>query len=271
MADRLPIRKYIKVWVMRRKNNARKGGKPPTISYTLQWEVYGRKAVMSLGRGATLAYAKRMAAEKEKELNADTPSEPLEPISWGNFRKKYLDTFYPGHDLPPAERKKAQMKWGKSFNSMRSERLALDNFGRLIDPDWCHEITSAEREKFVTERLAEVPSAASVDADLRVLRSVFNVMEDWKHRPANNNPFAGRGKSSVGSRRRRQKQRMAKEDGTGERARHYSIEEVKAILAKATEEAKTFDSRRLRALVHFVAHTGCRINEAVHLEWQDID
>src|SRR5262249_30169602 len=153
----------------------------------------------------TLAYAKRMATEKEKELNAEAPTETLDPISWAAFRTKYLDTFYPGHDLSPAERKAVQGKWSKSFNSMRSERLALDNFGRLIHPEWCHEVTTAEREKFVAERLAEVPSAATVDADLRVLRSVFNVMEEWKHRPENSNPFAGRGKSTVGSRRRRQK------------------------------------------------------------------
>jgi integrase len=256
---------------MRRKNNPRKGGRPPTISYTLEWLLYGRKCVQSLGRGATLAYAKRMAAEKERELNAETPSETLDPITWSAFRKKYLDTFFPGHDLLPAERKTAQAQWSKSFSSMRSERLALDNFGRLIDPDWCHAVTTAEREKFVTERLAEVPSAASVDADLRVLRSVFNVMEEWKHRPANSNPFAGRGKSTVGTRRKRRKEQAAKEGGTGEKATHYTFEEIKAILARATEEAKTFETRRLRVLVFFVAYTGCRINEAVHLEWKDID
>ena len=58
MADQLPVRKYVQVWVMRRKNNVRKDGKPPTVSYTLQWAVYGQKSVLSLGRGATLAYAK---------------------------------------------------------------------------------------------------------------------------------------------------------------------------------------------------------------------
>src|SRR4051812_19651178 len=111
---------------MRRKNNARKNGRPPTTSYTLQWVLYGKKSVLSLGRGATLAYAKRMAAEKEKELNAETPSDTLAPVTWNDFRKKYLDTFYPGHDLPTAARKEAQKEWSKSFSSLRSERLALD-------------------------------------------------------------------------------------------------------------------------------------------------
>ena len=269
MADQLPVRKYVKVWVMRRKNNARQDGKPPTVSYTLQWSVYGQKSVLSLGRAATLTYAKRMAAEKERELNAETPSDVLQPITWDKFRTKYFDTFYPGHELPAAKRKALQQQWGKSFNSMRSERLALDNFTRLLKPDWCHQITTAQREKFLSDRLAEVPSAASVDADLRVLRAVFNVMEEWKHRPENSNPFAGRGKATVGARRTRQKGQ-----GKEEKAKHYSFEEVKAILALATQEATsdpTLAKKRLRALVYFVAYTGCRINEAIHLEWTDID
>jgi hypothetical protein len=84
MAEHLPIRKFIRVWVMKRKNNARKNGKAATISYTLQWEVYGRKSVMSLGRGATRAFAKRMATEKENELNSESETESLAPIYWSD-------------------------------------------------------------------------------------------------------------------------------------------------------------------------------------------
>lgn len=251
---------------MRRKNNPRLGGKAPTVSYTLQWVIHGRKVVQSLGPGATLAYAKHMAAEKQKELNAETPSDTLDPITWAAFEKKYLATFYPGFDLDASERKKAQAKWGKSLASMRSERLALANFRRLIKPDWLHQITTADREDFLTARLAEVPSPASVDADLRVLRAVFNVAEDWKHRPENSNPFAGRGKATVGSRRRR-----SKRQGQEEKAKHYSIEQVKAILTEANKKTTSFNEKRLRALIYFVAYTGCRFSEAVHLEWKDID
>src|SRR3954454_2952469 len=120
MAENLPIRKYVRVWVMRRKNNARREGKPATTSYTLQWMIYGKKKVMSLGPGATLAYAKRMAAEKEREINSDSPSDTLEPITWSDFKAKYLDTFYPGHDKPTEERKPLQTKWNKSYASLRS-------------------------------------------------------------------------------------------------------------------------------------------------------
>jgi integrase len=268
MAEQLPVRKYVRVWVMRRKNNVRKKSKAATVSYTLQWSIYGQKSVLSLGRAATLAYAKRMAVEKERELNAETPSDVLKPITWEKFRTEYFNTFYPGHDLPAAKRHALQQQWGKSFNSMRSERLAMDNFTRLAKPDWCHQITTAHREKFVTDRLAEVGSAASVDSDLRALRAVFNIMEEWKHRPDSSNPFAGRGKATVGARRTRKKQQ-----GRKMRPRHYSFEDVKAILSLATQEVTadpTFAKKRLRALIYFVAYTGCRINEAIHLEWSDI-
>jgi integrase len=274
VAEHLPIRKYVRVWVMKRKNNSRKYGKAATTSYTLQWTVYGKKEVMSLGIGATLAYAKRMAAEKEKEINSESPSESLKPITWSDFKLRYLDTFYPGHDKPIEERKQLQAKWSKSYSTLRSERLAMENFTRLTKPVWCHDMTSATRESFVRDRLAEVPSPASVDADLRVLRSLFNIMEEWKYRAEGTNPFSGRGKATVGVRRKRVKERMQE---VGGKQLHYTFEEVKAILAQATKEATEADNKtrwakkRLRALVYFVAYTGCRINEAVHLEWKDIN
>jgi integrase len=138
-----------------------------------------------------------------------------------------------------------------------------------VAPHWCHEITPEDRERFIQKRLPEVGSALSVDADLRALRLLCDVMEQWKHHPERSNPFAGRGKATVGNGRRRQKDRDREE-----KAKHYTFEEVRAILAQATKEAEvepTFQKKGLRALVYFVAYTGCRINEAVHLEWTEIE
>lgn len=265
------VRKYIKVWVKKRKNNPRKGG-GPTVSRTLHWLVDGRPKFMSLGPHATAEYARECARRKEAELNQYAAAvERLDRARWDDFRKKYMDTKYPGHALSGPERKEAERSWGKSWASCRSERLALDNFTRIVKPEWVDEITGRARDEFVTKRLAEVSSAASVDADLRVLRAVFNVAEEWRHRPEESNPFAGRGKSTVGARRKRSKEREA---SRGKAGKHYTYEEVKAILALAEKEAQgspTLEKKRLCALVHFVAYTGCRINEAVHLEWKDID
>jgi integrase len=153
---------------------------------------------------------------------------------------------------------------------MKKEKNAIDSFTRVAAPGWCHEITAEDRERFVQKRLAEAGSALTVDAELRVLRYLCNVIEEWKHRPEGSNPFAGKGKATVGARRRRQKEQQHED----KKARHYTFEEVQAILRLATAEAlaePTFARKRLRALVYFVAYTGCRINEAVHLEWTDID
>jgi integrase len=282
------IRKYIKVWVIKRKNNPREGGKDPTVSRTLHWVENGERKFQSLGRYATADYAREAARRKEAELNNfdlpaaradDAPSpDAVQPIEWDAFRKKYLDTKYPGHDKPTKQRQEAQKTWSKSWASCRSERLALDNFERLVMKEedrvgtWLHAVTTQDRDNFVTRRMAEVPSAASVDTDLRVLRAVFNVAGEWRHVAEGRNPFAGKGKATVGHRRKRAKQRET-EQAAGKKEKHYSFEEVKAILAQATKEAQedpTFEKKRLRALVYFVAYTGCRFAEAVHLEWKDV-
>ena len=164
------------MWLKRRKNPPKHDGST-TTSYTLEWLEFGQRRFMSLGRHATAAYARQARADKERELNSPEGRQSLEPTLWKDFRKKYLDTVYPGHDLPSKERKEASASWGKSHNTMRAERLALDNFERLVlhapgrASTWCHEITSADREKFASERLKEVGSAESVDADLRNLRT----------------------------------------------------------------------------------------------------
>jgi integrase len=157
---------------------------------------------------------------------------------------------------------------------MKREKNAIDTFIRLIHPLWCHELTAEDRERFIQHRMPEVGSGLTADAELRALSHLCYVMEEWKHRPEGSNPFAGRGKATVGSRLRRHKEQAREGD---EKSKHYTFEEVKAILAQANKEVREADEKthwakkRLRALVSFVAYTGCRINEAVHLEWQDID
>src|SRR5262249_55267349 len=162
--------------------------------------------------------------------------------------KKYLHMFYPGHDETPSARKRKAASWEKSFKTFKREKNAIDSFTRLMSPYWCHDLDAEDRELFIQKRLPEVGSALTVDAELRALRYLCNVMEEWKHRPQGSNPFAGRGKATVGSRRKRAKER-AGENGRG---RHYTFEQVRAILKKATEEAVSWPTKRLRALVYFV-------------------
>jgi integrase len=277
MSEQLPVRKYVRVWLKKRKNPPRQDGEH-SVSYTLEWVEYGQRRFLSLGKHATATYARAERARKESELNSPEGRQTLEPMLWDDLRKRYLDTNYPGHDLPPKERKEASKDWAKSFNTMRAERLALDNFGRIVmrdssrDGTWCHEITSADREKFVAARLKEVGSGESVDADLRNLRTVFNVMEEWNHRAGNSNPFAGKKKATVGKRRKRAK-KVA--EGDHKKAVHYTRTQIVALLSQADKEAAeqpdNWERGRLRALVYFEAYTGARVGEVLHLEWDEVD
>jgi integrase len=138
---------------------------------------------------------------------------------------------------------------------------------------WCHDIPVTCRETFINRRLAEVGSPATVDSDLGAPRYLFGLMEEWNHRPKDTNPFAGRGKSTVGERRRRV---ADDEDGDEKDTGYYTLAELKALLGRAdtevAEDAENWNKKRLRALVYFVAYTGCRIKEAIFLEWdKDFD
>src|SRR5688500_8018985 len=103
----LPIRKYIKVWIEKRKNRT-------STSYTLEWGEFGERRFQSLGPHATLACAREAARQKERELNSPERYAGIEPMTWEQFTAKYLTTFYPGHDLPAAERKAKEKAWSKS-------------------------------------------------------------------------------------------------------------------------------------------------------------
>lgn len=77
----LLVCKYAKVWVKRRKNRVRAGG-AQSVSYTLQWLEFGQERFLSLGPHANLAYARRMAAETEWQLNSAKHRQELDPVSW---------------------------------------------------------------------------------------------------------------------------------------------------------------------------------------------
>ncbi|MFO0881564.1 MAG: site-specific integrase [Gemmataceae bacterium] len=264
MADNLPIHKYIKVRFRRRRNKIKGPGEEPTTSYTLYWREFGKKRFLSLGQFATRAFTERMAAEKEKELNSPMRRQAIRPASWADFVKAYLNETYPGHELPPKDRKAKSASWKKSLGTMKREKLAFGHFERICKPGWCHEITAADRDHYITYRLGEVGSASTVDAELRVLHTLCELMAEREHRSKSDNPFAG--KARVDDRRRRHKAR-----GKEAKAKHYTLEEIRTLLALADREATTWEGRRFRALVYFVAYTGCRLNEALHLEWQDVD
>jgi len=214
-----------------------------------------------------------MARELESQLNSVSPDDVLTPLSWGDFRDKFLETFYPGHGLPKAERQPHESKWTNAIATMREERRVLDSFQKVSGSRWCHEITSEDREAFIQLRMDEVSSGETINKNLGILRHLFNVLEEWNHRRCGTNPFAGTGKATIGKRRRRRK-KMEREQAGTIKPEFYSIEQVRAILAQADkdvqEQPDNWAVNRLRALIYFVAYTGPRIKEVLYLEWQDI-
>lgn len=189
-------------------------------------------------------------------------------LYWNDFVAKYLNTEYPGHELPTAQRRERERTWDKSWNTFRRERNALDAFTRIVHPGLIHEISAHHQTAFLHTRLEEVGSARTVDAELRAPRYILNVAEKWDHRPRESNPFAGYGNATVGLKRRR-----VKEEGRKQKEKHYTLEQVRALLARVTEESRaegsTWEQRRLWALIYFLAYTGCRIDEVLHLEWHE--
>ena len=105
---------------------------------------------------------------------------------------------------------KSLMEAGWSPTAAVTARLAggavlMVTFATIVKPDWCHEITTQDREKYIQGRMPSVESPVSVEKDLRILRFLFNILEEWHHRPKDTNPFAGRGNATIGAKRKREK------------------------------------------------------------------
>jgi hypothetical protein len=130
-----------------------------------------------------------------------------------------------------------------------------EDFARIVKPGWCHEVAGDARDRYLKDRLDEVPSAESVNADLRMLRLFFNVLEEWMHRHEGTNPFLGRGRASVGVRRKR-----AKERGRTTKDKHFTRRQIVEMLNQSDREVSDkpddFGRRRLQALIYFAAYTG---------------
>ena len=80
MPNDLPVRKYIRVWIKKRRNPPKSNGRQ-TTSLTLEWVEFGQRFFMSLGTSATRGYAESVAKVKEAELNSPTQVEQAQPLT----------------------------------------------------------------------------------------------------------------------------------------------------------------------------------------------
>lgn len=107
-------------------------------------------------------------------------------------------------------------------------------------------ITSEKIEKFKLYRLEMGVTKASVNKDLRNIRAILNLAVQWGFLEVN--PFKG-----VKLYQLDEKERLA-----------FTEDEIKIILDNLFDD-------KLKAVILFALHTGCRLDELINLQWRDID
>lgn len=122
---------------------------------------------------------------------------------------------------------------------------AMSNFISNIGNKPILLITSNDIERFKSERIKQV-NKTTANIDLRTLKASFNLAVQWKL--INENPC--------------------------KEIKQFKIEE-KEILSFTDEEIKllinSIKNVRIKRIIKFALHTGCRISEIVNLEWKDLD
>lgn len=119
---------------------------------------------------------------------------------------------------------------------------ALDYFGNC----YLTNITVHKIEKWKQE-LSKIQSKTTISMRFRRLQAAFNIAIKWKY--LKENPFNGVSKATTFETKR---------------ADFLSKEEVERLLEVIKDE-------KYRRLIEFYLHTGCRRNEALYLEWTDIN
>jgi len=122
---------------------------------------------------------------------------------------------------------------------------AMSNFISIIENKPILLITSNDIERFKSERIKQV-NKTTANIDLRTIKASFNLAVQWK---------------------------LIKENPCKE-IKQFKIEE-KEILSFTDEEIKllisSINNSRIKRIIKFALHTGCRISEIVNLEWRDLD
>ncbi len=142
------------------------------------------------------------------------------------------------------------MKGQVAYATLSDQRRALELFEKYIGESiLLSKITPRHAESFVAYRLSTVPSVATVNKDIRTLRSIFNLaIEPRGYLTEGRNPFA----------------KIKERKITDNEIRYVTVKEYHQLM-KATENIWW------KALFSVAYGSGLRREEILHLTWLDVD
>ena len=135
----------------------------------------------------------------------------------------------------------------KSYESVRRDKVALNNFLKIIGNKPLRIIGIRNVEKFITTCLDLGRKRSGINVDYRHLKAAFNKAREWGY--IKENPFT--------------KVKPLREEKKP--PRFLSQEEVKKVLEAIKHDKDFYD------IVLFTLETGCRRQEVLNLEAKDID
>jgi len=142
------------------------------------------------------------------------------------------------------------MKGQVAYATLEDRKRALMFFENFIGGSVpLSKIRPRNADAFIAHRLSTVPSAATVNKDIRTLRRVFNLaIEPRGYLMEGQNPFV----------------KIKERKTTVNEIRYVEIEEYRALMEKA-------ESLWWRAFLSVAYGSGLRRNEILHLTWKDVD
>lgn len=198
---------------------------------------------LSLGKDVkTLPQARQaMAAMKEKErkgeLNGSTNAPKL-----GDYIRYYLSRVQK-HELSIANEKSFLAKWQTYYGS----ELRIDKINEVSIRDFLH-----KEAEIISDKTKKPLSNHSLNLRLYALRSLLKMAFDEKH--IKRYPFDG----------------IKKLKHTPEKKDIPSKEQIELFVNTALEKCKT-SGKQFADYIHLLMYSGARENEALSLQWSDID
>lgn len=215
-------------------------------SFVLRYTLKGRKRTIALGAFSALTLQEARKLAQAKKVDVYKGDDPLEiraaekraSITVDNLADRYLAE----HALPKKKPRSAE----------EDERNLKNHVRPAIGSRGVADVTAADAQR-IHHAMRGRPYAAN--RVLALMSKMFNLAETWGLRPPNSNPC-----------RALQKFKETRRDKFLSRA---ELQRLGDVLATAEEEglaaASAVDA------IRFLLFTGCRRNEALTLQWRDVD